>query len=266
MKPIDEDKKIETIDKLIDDINKKDKYHVSIGPLEIEIPKKFFYTIMEKQCFWEATNIADVIDNYEKITQVVIPYTEEEEKDLKNRLEESLKKSLDSQNISGWSRLYKFYGGIISDLKAIKKVTKVIHQTELRLPSDKINNNIVFLDNVYLGDYKFRNSKSYDACDMIIKDNFGNQVAGVALYNQKIIKNVGTLEEELSVAMSHADYSTSFDITFSAIPRRVQKSSFSFGKNKIYDSKLNIHSIQKHTGMKEDLFPIDVGVVNTKYS
>jgi len=154
--------------------------------------------------------------------------------------------------------MYKLKAGI----KEFKKFSRSADEKE-----GYSNNNIIILDNVYVGDYQFGQTKWFDYCSMIIKDKFNNTIPAMAFYKQNFIKQEETLEEELSVAMSFKDYSTAFDITFRAMPvKKGSKLVRLFNKAQDYVPKLSLVSITKSGGDKADVFPIDVKSFMPQYS
>ena len=259
MKLLDDDKLWKTIDRYIKNIHDLEPYFIKFGPVEVELPKKFLYRFLEKQKCWEADDINDVKDNYSLINTVSDIMNGKEKADFREYMKRSIR-------IKTFKDAWKFF-------KAAKKMNRSLKQSNLEMGivddgSDKSNCNIVTLDNIYLGDYNIKETSQYTCCDLTIKDRFNNTIPGIVMYNQKFLHQAGSLEEDLAMASSHADYSMAFDISFNALPVGVTISKF-YGlyKQKVNpEPKLRILSIHKTSGNKKDFFPIDIRRFMPQYS
>ena len=264
MKLIDDTKLAKTINRIIDDINSLDKYYIDYGPVQLELPKRFLYRGLDKQKFWEAEDVADVLANYKLISET-LKISEEDQFLDKSDLDNMQKSISDFVNNPNTTKadLRKYR-------KSVQEFKRAVYafKNEIRLPMNSMNYNYVMLDNVSLGDFELKKNPHWDYCELTIKDGFKNKIDGVVYYDKKVRTSNKILENELMMAKSYPDHSTTFDIMFQAIPTNEYIPLINTSDMDIiyHDPKLNILRITKSNGTHEKVSPIDVRSVVPKYS
>jgi hypothetical protein len=213
MKPLDDDKLDKITNKILDYIAKTE-FKTQIGKVNIELPRSIIYSSLGFIKRWEADDVSDILKNYSLVDKASLEpqYLPENAQKLK----ETLDKAIESANLNEYERIE-----ITQMFQIVEKVSSEICR-EFGWRNKHSNPNIIVMDNVYLGDFIFSESKWYDRCNLIVRDRNQKTIPAIAVYANRRFKDrpeINELEDILKSAKAHGEYNKPFDISFQVLPK-----------------------------------------------
>jgi len=239
MKLLDDKKTVSAIDKIVDRISGANT--IILGPVKIELPEEYAHKKIGQYKFWQAEDIADLIDNYSLVSKL-----DREDSEYNKKLNDWFQETVLDMNLSE-KDFKEFYNELLKILEFNQKISM-----ESRIPPEMENNNIVILENIYLGNFSIAENKYYHKCEMKVKDNKGENISGVMYYNPKFVL-LKERQNDIDKVLPYKEYTKPFDITFKAMPLYIKQP----GKKKLttYPPKIEILSITNSDGLEEVIRP-----------